>query len=368
MKKYDDLTARLLERRDQYVAAQAAKRKRLMRVALPAGGGLLVALLCVGLWQGGAFENTPPVTDGSGQGTIVPAAPTTATGDSAPTDADGTIEGADTTVTTVTTTDVTPSDTVTGDSTQGSGTATQRTEPTTGVPIKDSTTGKTDSTATKTERPTTGKNDPTTGKTKPTTGTTTKPTTKPTTDKTELTTKTTKTTQSSWNGGEFNWDGDTIVVETPITHNDGLFSYAMSAKIPVQCRTTDDNISVLLSYGLLEGCDPADYITNVVLYVLDDEGNKTILRRIDKKEIMTDYRVDWPVDENGQLIGFVYSHTETISLPVSLCSKTIGRIWLVVAEGTSNGKFGVEVSGMSASICFDYVRSDTNIVFIGRDL
>ena len=114
MKKYDELTARLLERRDRYVAAQAAKRKRLMRVALPAGGGLLVTLLCVGLWQGGAFENTPPVTDGSGQGTTVPAAPTTATGDSAPTDADGTtIEGADTTTAKPTTTTTTETATTT---------------------------------------------------------------------------------------------------------------------------------------------------------------------------------------------------------------------------------------------------------------
>ena len=55
MKKYDELTARLLERRDQYVAAQAAKRKRMLQVALPMSGGLLAAVIGIALWQGGVF-------------------------------------------------------------------------------------------------------------------------------------------------------------------------------------------------------------------------------------------------------------------------------------------------------------------------
>ena len=82
MKKYDELTARLLERRDSYVAVQAAKRKRIMQVALPMSGGLLAALLCVGLWQGGAFAPAQLPVEAPNEGTTTEATePTDTTAD-----------------------------------------------------------------------------------------------------------------------------------------------------------------------------------------------------------------------------------------------------------------------------------------------
>lgn len=219
MNKYDELTARLLERRDSYVAAQAAKRKRMLQVALPMSGGLLAAVIGIALWQGGVFENTPPVTDN-----IQPD--------------------------TATTTDVTPSDTVTGDSTHTTADTTEdATAPTATVPtdiiptvnhsttVDDGTTADKTTSATgnphsttTTEQPTTEKTDPTTGTigkptktnpttskppvptdttvkpnnpevTDPTTTTTTQPTTKPTSGKTDPTTQSTITGPS---GGDPN--------------------------------------------------------------------------------------------------------------------------------------------------------------------
>lgn len=207
MKKYDELTARLLERRDSYVAAQAAKRKRMLQVALPMSGGLLAAVIGIALWQGGVFENTPPVTDG--------VRPDAAVSTTENTSADPT---EDATVPTATVpTDIIP--TVNHSTTVDDGTTADKTTSATGNPHSTTTT----------EQPTTGKTDPTTGTigkpttsptivkppvptsttvkpnnpevTAPTKPTTTQPTTKPTSGKTDLTTQSTITDPS---GGDPN--------------------------------------------------------------------------------------------------------------------------------------------------------------------
>lgn len=64
MKNYDELTNDLLERRDRYVAAQKKKRKRVMGVATSLCCFCLVALIGFGMWQGGVFPATPPITSG----------------------------------------------------------------------------------------------------------------------------------------------------------------------------------------------------------------------------------------------------------------------------------------------------------------
>ena len=56
MKSYEELTNRLLERRDRYVAEQKEKRKRGARVAVSLCGVCAVALLGFGLWQGSLAE------------------------------------------------------------------------------------------------------------------------------------------------------------------------------------------------------------------------------------------------------------------------------------------------------------------------
>ena len=59
MKSYDELTHRLLERRDEYLANRKAKKKKIIRIATPLCCLFLLTLLSVGVWQSGAFR-TPP--------------------------------------------------------------------------------------------------------------------------------------------------------------------------------------------------------------------------------------------------------------------------------------------------------------------
>lgn len=59
MKKYDELTNDLLERRDQYFKEQKANKSRNMRIATSLCGFCFVALLCVGILQIGDFTSPP---------------------------------------------------------------------------------------------------------------------------------------------------------------------------------------------------------------------------------------------------------------------------------------------------------------------
>lgn len=59
MKNYDELTNDLLERRDQYLKEQNAKKSRNARIVASLGCFCFTALLCFGIWQSGNFNPTP---------------------------------------------------------------------------------------------------------------------------------------------------------------------------------------------------------------------------------------------------------------------------------------------------------------------
>lgn len=62
MKNCDEMVNSLLERRDRYVAEQKRKRTMIIRTATSMCCVCLVALLGFGVWQGGMFDTTPPIT------------------------------------------------------------------------------------------------------------------------------------------------------------------------------------------------------------------------------------------------------------------------------------------------------------------
>ena len=179
MKKYDDLTARLLERRDRYMAEQKKKKQRILRVSASLGCFALVTLAGVGLMGSGVFDQTPPVTPASDKGEV-----TTTTID-VPTESEGT-----TTTTTANTTAPAPTTDggiVTPPTTVTTVAPTTTAKPTTGKTEPPKTTKSTKvteppkTTPSKTEP---SKTNPTASQTKPT-ATQTTPTTLPTTAPTQ---------------------------------------------------------------------------------------------------------------------------------------------------------------------------------------
>lgn len=69
MKRYDQLTKSLLERRDQYVADRKKRKKQIIGIAAPLGCFLLVAALSFGVWQSGVFQ--PPASMVNDQSLVV---------------------------------------------------------------------------------------------------------------------------------------------------------------------------------------------------------------------------------------------------------------------------------------------------------
>lgn len=62
MKNYDELTNDLLERRNRYVTDQKRKRKKVISVATSLCCVCLVALLGIGVWQGGMLNSQSPIS------------------------------------------------------------------------------------------------------------------------------------------------------------------------------------------------------------------------------------------------------------------------------------------------------------------
>lgn len=319
------------------VAVQKKKRQRVLQVSASLGCVAVVALAGVGLMGSGVFDQTPPVTDKV-------AKPTTAVS-AAPTEGEDTTTAAATETTTVTTvTTIAPTQTeTTYPQTQASNKGPHY-RPTTRPTQTASTTSAWKTMQTTQTTPST---QPTVSQTKPT-ATQTKPT------------QTTPTTQPTVPPVE----DDYIVVETPVGSEPGN-PYMISAKIPAQCSAADEFVPISLSYGVGENTF-AEGPAHVVLYYYDGK-NESIFKRIERQDFITDYVVQYVWDEDRMwIVDYIYSHTETILFPLSLCSKDSGRIWIVLADGTSDEKDGILTDGYLfcvSSICFDYVRSGTNITF-----
>ena len=317
MKNYDDLTNRLLERRNRYVAEQKKKKQVIARTTVSVGSVALVSLAGFALFKNDAFHDAP----------LISVSDTTTTVANTPTKIGDTTTAGDVTAPTTDGGIVTP------------------TNPTTSVPVpSQTTTGQTQPTATtpsKTEPTKTNPTQPTASQTRPT-ATQTQPT------------QTTPTTQPTVPSQENNY----IVAETPLsTEGDPGSPYAISAKIPAQCNIAEETVTISLSYGPFRGLmlkpDASGYI---LVKIEADDGKEIILKKIDIREfVSSEYFVDEVWGEDGWPIAYNYSHTETVQLPISLCSKEKGRIWITVED---------ESDILGTGVPFEYTRTEASICFV----
>lgn len=142
---------------------------------------------------------------------------------------------------------------------------------------------------------------------------------------------------------------------------DVMSSYAMSCTISVEYGIEAGYIPITVSFGLIEGCEPETvYYPEIRFEAGDYEGQTIVFDRINTEDIMKpEYAVECVWDEDRMwIIGFEFTHTETINLPLTLFSEDSGRIWISITEYSSNGDMG---SG--AYVVLYYTRSDNSITF-----
>ena len=145
--------------------------------------------------------------------------------------------------------------------------------------------------------------------------------------------------------------------------SDVMPPYAISCKIPTEYSTDNTNIPIILSFGLVEGCDAdTDNYSEIVLRAENDEGQTIIIKRINISEILkSEYFVESVWDDNREwIIGFNYTHKESFALPLSLFSGTSGQIHIGLYECSS-----VDVEdnryGSGAYIVLSYTRNESII-------
>ena len=146
---------------------------------------------------------------------------------------------------------------------------------------------------------------------------------------------------------------------------DVMSPYAMSCTISVEYGIEAGYIPITVSYGLSQYCefDSAhfNYFPDILLRAgnYDDETIIT-LRRMNTEEItQPEYKVEYVWDEDRMwVIGFIFTHTETVQLPLALFPGSSGRIWIGISEYSNDGSLG---SG--AHVVLDYTRTEDNITF-----
>lgn len=146
---------------------------------------------------------------------------------------------------------------------------------------------------------------------------------------------------------------------------DAMSHYAMSCTIPVEYGTVSGYIPISLSFGLIEGCELDseyfDYYPEILLEAGNyDDDTIITLRRMNTEEItQPEYKVEDVWDEDRMwVIGFIFTHTETIHLPLSLFSGNSGRIWIGISEHSSDGSLGE-----GAHVVLDYTWNEESITF-----
>lgn len=164
------------------------------------------------------------------------------------------------------------------------------------------------------------------------------------------------------NGEKYGNDNNNYVtIGTAVS--DVMSSYAISCKIPQEYSTDNTDIPILLSFGLIEGCDAdTDNFSEIVLRAENDDGQTVIIKRINISEILKiEYLAENVWDENREwIIGFNYTHTESIVLPLSLFAGTSGQIHIGLYECSSTDLETMKL-GSGAYIVLYYTRNESSI-------
>ena len=333
MKSYREIADSVFERRDQYVIAQHKKKQIITRVTATVGSVALVSLAGFALFKNDAFHDAPliSVSDTTTTVTNTPTKIGDTTDATAPTTDGGIVAP-----TTPTTSVSVPSQTTTPSKTQSPTvtTAPSKSQPPTTTP------SKTEPTKTNPTQPTASHTQPTATQTKPTQTTgTTRPTTPP--------------------------QGNDFIFKYPIDASEPMPLGAMSARVPNECSVTDECVPVFLGYGLwgTHAWKPgeSDPIEKFVLRIVTDTKEEVIIREIDPVDMATpEYYAELLEDENRNYIGMSYNHTETIYVPLSLCSKDSGVIWIEVTEYWRDGMVG---GNCSSQVSLLYTRTEIGINF-----
>lgn len=324
MKSYREIADSVFERRERYIAARQRKRKHTVSAITSICSCALVALVGASVWRSGVLTEDPPLSDSLSTTTVTrsPVTEGTAVGTAPSASHSGIVSH-----TTTTTSVFAPSQTTPSKTQPPTATTPSKTQPPATTP------SKTEPSKTNPTQPTASQTRPTVTQTQPT--------------------QTTPTTQPTVPPQENNY----IVAETPLsTEGDPGPPYAISAKIPAQCNIAEETVTISLSYGPFRGLMlKPDASGCVLVKITTDNGEEIILNKIDIHEFNSSAYFVYEVwGEDGWPIAYTYSHTEMIQLPLSLCSKEKGRIWITVED---------ESDILGTGVPFEYTRTEASVRF-----
>ena len=139
--------------------------------------------------------------------------------------------------------------------------------------------------------------------------------------------------------------------------------YITCVEIPSEYETSKEEIPITLYYGVIKSTFiDTDRYPEIVVRAMNGEEQVILINRLDSENILKpEYDVKCVWDEGRKwVVGFMFAHMETLTLPLSLFSGESGVVHIVLQECANFDSDNV-VFGSGGYVVLYYTRTETTI-------
>ena len=139
--------------------------------------------------------------------------------------------------------------------------------------------------------------------------------------------------------------------------------YITCVEIPSEYETSKEEIPITLYYGVIKTTFiDTDRYPEIVVRAMNGKEQAILINRLDSEDILKpEYDVKCVWDEDRKwVVGFMFAHMETLTLPLSLFSGESGVVHIVLQECANFDSDNV-VFGSGGCVNLYYTRNETTI-------
>ena len=139
--------------------------------------------------------------------------------------------------------------------------------------------------------------------------------------------------------------------------------YITCVEIPSEYETSNAEIPIILYYGVIKTTFvDTDRYPEIVVRAMNGEEQVILINRLDSEDILKpeyDVKCVWD-EERTWVVGFMFAHMQTLTLPLSLFSGESGVVHIVLQECANFDSDNV-VFGSGGCVNLYYTRNETTI-------
>lgn len=152
------------------------------------------------------------------------------------------------------------------------------------------------------------------------------------------------------------------ITDGPGASSDVRSPFAARCSIQNEFTVDDIAVSIEFSFGPIGGIGVnTNSYKEIVVFTENSDGQSFVIRQFDSKELLhSDYIVEVVIcQECNRIIDFIYAHTETIDLPISMFTGDSGGVWVGFHECSHHDSEQHE-RGSGGGVWLYYERDEAN--------